>query len=504
MKKILVVDDEKPISDIIKFNMAKEGYEVLTAFDGKEALEMFEAEQPDILILDLMLPEVDGLDVARTIRKTSNVPIIVLSAKDSEFDKVIGLEIGADDYVTKPFDNNVFLAKVQGLLRRSYEFGTDQSLLEYQGVILNLKSMDLVYEGELVTLTKNEFLKHHLYSRRFILSLLLIVFSIMGMFAFIFEDGRSLLEYQLLLAFLLASFFLGMDIASAYKEYRNQLFYASGRPQTALEALLFEKLALLEMDKKNRAIEEREKLNDLMDYYTLWAHQIKTPIAASSLLVGEIEDKKVKNQLEQELFKIESYVNIVLQYLRLESFHEDLVLKKENVEDLVKEIVKKYAIFFIQKGLSLNLHDLDRIANYIRHDSRQLVNHLNTGIFLLDQTSELHRVREYAIQRHVLQCCRWAFGKRSDVLNNFVDACSLISNLSIDLQHLSLVYFRRPVNHFQCCIGISGNRGERLINFVCNRRGHLAERNEARRVFHLTGLLFEFLLIDFSLSDVQR
>ena len=204
------------------------------------------------------------------------------------------------------------------------------------------------------------FLKHHLYSRRFILSLLLIVFSIMGMFAFIFEDGRSLLEYQLLLAFLLASFFLGMDLASAYKEYRNQLFYASGRAQTALEALLFEKLALLEMDKKNRAIEEREKLNDLMDYYTLWAHQIKTPIAASSLLVGEIEDKKVKNQLEQELFKIESYVNIVLQYLRLESFHEDLVLKKENAEDLVKEIVKKYAIFFIQKGLSLSLHDLDR------------------------------------------------------------------------------------------------------------------------------------------------
>lgn len=204
------------------------------------------------------------------------------------------------------------------------------------------------------------FLKHHLYSRRFILLLLLIVFSIMGMFAFIFEDGRSLLEYQLLLAFLLTSFFLGMDLASAYKEYRNQLFYASGRPQTALEVLLFEKLALLEMDKKNHAIEEREKLNDLMDYYTLWAHQIKTPIAASSLLVGEIEDKKVKNQLEQELFKIESYVNIVLQYLRLESFHEDLVLKKENAEDLVKEIVKKYAIFFIQKGLSLSLHDLDR------------------------------------------------------------------------------------------------------------------------------------------------
>ena len=105
MKKILVVDDEKPISDIIKFNMAKEGYEVLTAFDGREALEVFAAENPDVIILDLMLPEIDGLEVARTIRKTSNVPIIVLSAKDTEFDKVIGLEIGADDYVTKPFSN---------------------------------------------------------------------------------------------------------------------------------------------------------------------------------------------------------------------------------------------------------------------------------------------------------------------------------------------------------------------------------------------------------------
>ena len=128
MKKILVVDDEKPISDIIKFNMAKEGYEVLTAFDGREALEVFAAENPDIIILDLMLPEIDGLEVARTIRKTSNVPIIVLSAKDTEFDKVIGLEIGADDYVTKPFSNRELQARVKALLRRS-EFAADLHIL---------------------------------------------------------------------------------------------------------------------------------------------------------------------------------------------------------------------------------------------------------------------------------------------------------------------------------------------------------------------------------------
>ena len=118
MKKILVVDDERPISDIIKFNLTKEGYEVVTAFDGREALEQFEAKKPDLVILDLMLPELDGLEVAKEIRKTSHTPIIMLSAKDSEFDKVIGLEIGADDYVTKPFSNRELVARVKANLRR--------------------------------------------------------------------------------------------------------------------------------------------------------------------------------------------------------------------------------------------------------------------------------------------------------------------------------------------------------------------------------------------------
>lgn len=114
-KKILVVDDEKPISDIIKFNMAKEGYEVLTAFDGKEALEMFEAEQPDILILDLMLPEVDGLEVKPDYSvRPAMFRLLYCLLRTSEFDKVIGLEIGADDYVTKPFSNRELQARVKG------------------------------------------------------------------------------------------------------------------------------------------------------------------------------------------------------------------------------------------------------------------------------------------------------------------------------------------------------------------------------------------------------
>ena len=169
MKKILVVDDEKPISDIIKFNMVKEGYEVVTAVDGREALEMFEAERPDILILDLMLPELDGLEVARTIRKTSNVPIIVLSAKDSEFDKVIGLEIGADDYMTKPFSNRELQARVKAILRRT-DLTIENQEAEAAPTEIVIGDLQILTDafvvkkhGEELDLTHREFeLLHHL------------------------------------------------------------------------------------------------------------------------------------------------------------------------------------------------------------------------------------------------------------------------------------------------------------------------------------------------------
>ncbi|HGD7259837.1 TPA: response regulator YycF [Enterococcus faecium] len=118
MKKVLVVDDEKPISDIVKFNLAKEGYDVYTAYDGEEALEKVAEVEPDLILLDLMLPKMDGLEVAREVRKTYDMPIIMVTAKDSEIDKVLGLELGADDYVTKPFSNRELVARVKANLRR--------------------------------------------------------------------------------------------------------------------------------------------------------------------------------------------------------------------------------------------------------------------------------------------------------------------------------------------------------------------------------------------------
>lgn len=203
------------------------------------------------------------------------------------------------------------------------------------------------------------FLKSYLYSRRFFLALLILLLGFILLFAFVFDTYRSLLEYVALLLAFLSFLFIGADAWTSFKGYRSQKLQASAQAQTPLEKLLQERVEELEYEQKNQLLVEQEKYNDLLDYYTLWVHQVKTPIAASSLLIGDLKDKEAKSQLEQELFKIESYVHLVLQYLRLESFHDDLVLKQENLADLVREVVKKYALFFIQQGLSLNLHDLD-------------------------------------------------------------------------------------------------------------------------------------------------
>lgn len=168
MKKILVVDDEKPISDIIKFNLTKEGYDVYTAYDGEEAVEKVEEVEPDLIILDLMLPKMDGLEVCREVRKTHDMPIIMVTAKDAEIDKVLGLELGADDYVTKPFSNRELVARVKANLRRhsnkapqvEEEVSND---IEVGALVIHPDAYIVSKRGETIELTHREFeLLHYL------------------------------------------------------------------------------------------------------------------------------------------------------------------------------------------------------------------------------------------------------------------------------------------------------------------------------------------------------
>ena len=156
---ILLVDDEDAVQKLLTYPLEHEGFRVVQARDGEEALRRFENEQVDLVVLDLMLPKVDGLEVCRRLRATSSVPIIMLTARDDELDKVVGLELGADDYITKPFSIREFRSRVRALLRRAslgaHDGGRDQIVVE--GLTLDLAKRTTVFNQRPIELTFVEF-----------------------------------------------------------------------------------------------------------------------------------------------------------------------------------------------------------------------------------------------------------------------------------------------------------------------------------------------------------
>ncbi len=164
--KILVVDDEKNICDLLRMYLEKEGYSVVMAHTGLDAVNMFALENPDLVLLDIMLPQLDGWQVCREIRKTSEKPIIMLTAKDEVFDKVLGLELGADDYMTKPFDTKELVARIKAVLRRTSQVKeTDVKEVKYDKLSINLSNYELVVDGVAVDTPPKELeLIYHLAS----------------------------------------------------------------------------------------------------------------------------------------------------------------------------------------------------------------------------------------------------------------------------------------------------------------------------------------------------
>ncbi len=160
--KILVVDDEEPIAKILDFNLRKEGYDVIVANDGEKAVELAFSEDPDLILLDLMLPKKDGMEVCREVRAQKNIPIIMLTAKNSEIDKVLGLEFGADDYVTKPFSTRELMARVKVNLRRvakQTEVVEEKNTSEVviKDIVIYPEAYIIKKKGEEVDLTRREF-----------------------------------------------------------------------------------------------------------------------------------------------------------------------------------------------------------------------------------------------------------------------------------------------------------------------------------------------------------
>ncbi|MEY4390709.1 MAG: hypothetical protein RLZZ400_452 [Actinomycetota bacterium] len=158
MTKVLVVEDELGLREPLVYLLEKEGYQVVQAGDGIEAISAFKSSNPDLILLDLMLPGKSGNDVCREIRQTSNVPIIMLTAKDAELDKVVGLEIGADDYVTKPYSTRELLARMKAVLRRNVDPGTtEEGLLTAGSVSMDISRHIVYVNGEKVAMPLKEF-----------------------------------------------------------------------------------------------------------------------------------------------------------------------------------------------------------------------------------------------------------------------------------------------------------------------------------------------------------
>lgn len=156
IRKVLVVDDEKKIVDIVRAYLEREGYRVITAFDGETALKTFRQEKPDLIILDLMLPRLSGNEVCRAIRKESDIPIIMLTARDELTDKIVGLELGADDYLTKPFEGRELVARAKAILRRS-EPKSENRLIQAGSLTIDLERRQVTAGGRQVELTTTEF-----------------------------------------------------------------------------------------------------------------------------------------------------------------------------------------------------------------------------------------------------------------------------------------------------------------------------------------------------------
>ncbi len=159
-KKILIVDDEKNIVDILKFNLKKEGFTTIEAYDGEQAIEMALAEKPDLILLDVMLPKMDGFTVCRKLRQSISTPILMLTAKEEEVDKVLGLELGADDYITKPFSQRELMARVKSNIRRSSLEENDAikgNMIKCGLLIIDVDRYEVKREDVTIELTLREF-----------------------------------------------------------------------------------------------------------------------------------------------------------------------------------------------------------------------------------------------------------------------------------------------------------------------------------------------------------
>ena len=391
MYKVMIVEDDEIISNSIAGYLNKWQYTTHEVSNFQNVITEFVEEKPDIVLMDINLPYFDGYYFCEEIRKISKVPIIFISSASDDMNIVMAMNIGADDFIEKPFKLVVLKAKIEALLRRVYNFNSSNSLIVYKEVIFDINKDEIKYKDNVAALTKNEskILTILLENREKIVSREDIIAALWQSDNFIDENTLSVNVNRLrsklkdififVLIFYLynlpfeALFYSGLLCFVAalitsiidFNNYRKSYIYLKHLESNILNSMedlpksldirveYYQKIIeRLHNEVEKLKIEDNKKMEGLVDYYSMWIHQIKTPIAAINFLLDN-EEIDVK-AFRQELFKIERYVEMVLTYIRLGSETSDYVITSINLDEVVRENIKKYATLFINKKIKLN------------------------------------------------------------------------------------------------------------------------------------------------------
>ena len=349
MSKILIVEDDKKLRNELKIFLEKNGYEVQLLEDFENPIENILSRKVDLILLDINLPNVDGTYICKEIRKTSNVPIIMVTSRESEIDELISLNNGADQYVTKPFNILILLAKISGLLRRTQEYANiNQNKIDCKDFILNISKSVIEKDDTIIELTKNELkILHYLVLKQGqIVSRDEIINYLWDSESFI--DDNTLTVNMTRLRGKLDS----LDEKYLISELLLTPSFEEGK--ILKEVLQDTDKSMLENVNKYKYIQE-----DYKEYIELWIHEIKMPIATSKMII-ENNKNQVTESINEELNKIENYIEQALFYARSNTVEKDYYIKRANLKEIVNNAILKNKDSLLQNKIELNIHDLEQ------------------------------------------------------------------------------------------------------------------------------------------------
>lgn len=439
MHRIFIVEDDAAIAAALQKHLTTWGFDVRCAEDFRNVLSECTAFDPQLVLLDITLPFYNGYHWCQELRRVSNVPVVFISSASDNMNIVMAMNMGGDDFIAKPFDLNVLLAKIQAILRRTYDFAAPAPTLEHRGAVLNTADASLTYRGQRIELTKNDYrilqtllerkgsvvsretlmeklwetdsfvdentltvniarlrrkleaaglpdyittekrprLSHrvrgqdmfgaYVRENRKVVIALTVYTAVFALIFWLYRLPLGAVKYAALVCLFLLLVWFAVDYRRFAARLRllrrleQEITLSTEQlpePDGMLEAQYQALVRALDADRRAQMTRSQRSYQDLVEYYTVWAHQIKTPIAAMRLLLQDADTDEQRALLEQ-LQSVEQYVEMVLGYLRLESPSSDYVIRNYLLDDIVRQAVRKFASQFIRRKLRLEYTPLN-------------------------------------------------------------------------------------------------------------------------------------------------